>query len=525
MNKSYRFDEKIIKPKRISDLFSKRTLGNIYLSSTLEFLHLLLKLGAKPGKDGWRKYATAFLRTEDSRFLLTAFKLKTELEILDDDIHIKTKQWIIEQLARFFTTYPQLWNTRLVWNRHGASIQPNKHLDIVWAEFDNDRNLSLIRTFFDVDEEFSSEYSQHPYADLFIQAYNKTLFTGRQRPYHLLLAFRELLKNTLDEKAGIEFAQRVLDSVFVHFESIQADKKLDFPDFSVSPHPGGGAFNILCRLQSPDYRESDLWFHINHALHDGNPVLEAINNLKKIWGTSGAMVFPKPPQDRKTFSLVQPAHNDSGRDLVYAHQYLSFEHLLKERERLNQKYSHLLNAKITVPGMIVWGLSNQSFLKDIKFTIIVDVPANSNIENSRTLGFITNKPNEFLDESDRELSFVHYQKYINDAIESVRKREDLTYVVLKSQALMPITSYEMTLSLVPQAVYDIGGNVSLTIMPLADYCAPPADDTRAAVIAIGNFMMPTEDGKFAGAICIKSVKDDMHNYWKSVYNTITHWQI
>ena len=99
----------------------------------------------------------------------------------------------------------------------------------------------------------------------------------------------------------------------------------------------------------------------------------------------------------------------------------------------------------------------------------------------------------------------------------------MTYAALESQALVPITSYEMTLSLVPQAIHDIGGKVSLTVMPLADFCTPPADDTKEAVIAIGNFTMPTEDAKLAGVVCIKSVKDKARPYWESVYDTITQW--
>ena len=55
-------------PRRIRDLFDQRSPGSIYLSSILELLHLLIKLGVKPREDGWRKYATAFLRNEDSRF-------------------------------------------------------------------------------------------------------------------------------------------------------------------------------------------------------------------------------------------------------------------------------------------------------------------------------------------------------------------------------------------------------------------------------------------------------------------------
>ena len=515
----------LIHPKRIRNLFTQRDFGSIYLSSILECLNFLLRLGVKPKTDGWRKYATAFLRTEDSRFLLTVFRLKVGLNVGDDDTHIKTKQWIIEQLAPFFRANPQLWNTRLEWNRNGASIQPNNHLDFVWAEFDNGGKLSKIRVFFDIDQGLTQDDSAQIYANFFVQAFNQTIFTGRQRPYHLMKTLRAISKNTTHENAIIEFAQRILDSVFIHFESVELDKKVNLPDFSVFPHPGGGAFNILCRLQSPDYSEVDLWFHINHALHDGNPILEAINNLKSTWGTTGRVDFPRLAQESNTYACVQPAYNDSGRELVYAHQQISFEHLLSERERLNQKYSHLLKNKITIAGMILWGLSSQPFLKEYKITLIVEVPPNSSADEPRTLGFITTKPNNVLDETDKELSFVHFQIFLNDAIELVRKREDQTYVALKSQALVPVTSYEMTLALVPNAICDIGGKISLTIMPLADYCAPPADDTKDAVIAIGNIRMMNSDGKSAGVVCIKSVKEDVNHYWESVYNTITQWHI
>jgi len=522
---SHRANKILLQPRRMKDLFARRNAGSMYLLFTWKLLRLLLKLGIKPRVDGWRKYATAFLRTEDTRFLLAVFRLKVELGVGDDDVHITSKQWIIEQLAHFFSANPQLWNTRLEWNRSGASIQPNNHLDFVWAEFDNGGNLSTMRVFRDVDKGLSLDDSASLYSDFFVQAYNKTILAGRQRPYHLLVTLQALLKNAVYKNTAIDFAQRVLDSVFIHFESIESDEKLDFPDFSIFPHPGGGAFNISCRLQSPDYNEVDLWFHIHHALCDGNPVLEALNDQKRTWGTTGAMVFPPIAQGNKTYTCVEPTHNDSGRDLVYAHQHISFEHLLEERKRLNQKYRRLLKNKITIAGMVLWGLSNQPFMKDSKITLIVDVPLNSRTGEPRTLGFITSKPNEVVDENDTELSFVRYQTFINDAIEWVRKREDQTYIVLECQALMPAISYEMSLALVPHAVRDVGGTVSLTLMPLADYCTPPADDTKDAIIAIGNIMMPTKDGKLAGAVCIKSVKDDVGQYWESIYNTITQWHI
>jgi hypothetical protein len=517
--------EILLRSKRISTLITERNVATFYLSLVLEFLRFLVRLGLKPKTDGWRKFTAAFVRTEDSRFLFPAFKLKIKSDIDQDTTLNNTRKWIIEQLASFFQANPHLWNTRLKWSRKGASIQPNHHLDIVWAEFDNERNLSGITVFFDADEGLIADDSEHPYAAFFNQAYNRTTSSGRQRPYHLLRTFRALLKNTGNRKEAIEFAQRVSNSVFVHFEHIEEEEKLNLPDFSITPHPGGGAFNILCRLQSPDYSEADLWFHINHVLHDGNPILEAIHQLRTLLGTTGEMILPKLTEDISVYKCIQPAHNDSGRELVYAHQHLSFDHLLNERKRLNQKFGHLIKNHITIAGMIIWGLNNQPFMKNKKVSLVIDVPPNKATGESRTLGFIVSKPREVPDGHDRELSFVQFQEFLNDAIELVRKRADLIYSIMKGQALMPVTAYEMTHSMIPDAVSEIGGKVALTIVPDAEYCFPPADDTKETIINIGNIKMPTRDGKLAGAVCIKTLKEDVVQNWESVYNAITHWHI
>lgn len=511
-------------PTRIRELFTNRSFSSFYLSSVLEFLRFLLKLGIRPEIDGWRKYASAFLRTEDSRFLFPAFKLKIGSEASGETLN-KKKQWIIEQLVCFLKTNQHLWKTKLKWHRKGASIQPNSHLDIVWAEFDNENNLSGIRVYFDANEGLLNDNSDHPFTSFFTEAYNRTISSGRQRPYQLMMIFKDLVRNKTNQQQALEFMQRVMDGVFIHFETCDEDHKLNIPDFSLVPHPGGGAFNILCRLRPPAFNEVDLWVHINHVLQDGLPILEAISQIRKKWGTTGNFVLPRLIKEKDAYTCVQPVHNDSGRELVYVHQHISFGHLLLERKRLNQKYSHLLKGKITVAGMIMWGLGNQPFLRNIKITLIIDVDPSPDTSEPRTLGFVTCRPNAAINNNDKEDSFVQFQEYLNEAIELVKSRKDQIYFTMKGQAILPAIAYEKTFSMIPDAVRDIGGKISLTIVPEAEYCVPPADDTKDAIINIGNIKMPTADGELAGVVCIVSVKDDAHQYWESVYNAITFWHI
>ena len=330
-----------------------------------------------------------------------------------------------------------------------------------------------------------------------------------------------LLKNAADAQAGLAFAQHVLDGMFVRFEDARIEKRFDLPDFSVFPHPGGGAFHVLCRLYADN--EADLWFHVSHVLQDGKPVLEAFEDLKKEWGVRGATILPAPMENTATPMI--PANCDSGRDMAYVQQFLSFESLLETRKKLNERFASVLKGNITLAGMLLWGLSQHPFLTDAKMTTVVDVPPDPKTGEARTLGYVTTRPRDFLSDGDRERGFVHYQNHLNRAIELVRQRLDLPYAAMKGQALMPVESYEMTLKSVPQAVRDIGGKVTLTVIPSAEYCAANADDSRDALIAIGNVTLPTEAGGRGGVVSVKAIKEDARRYVEAIFNAVTKWRI
>ena len=186
MNLSKSYDSQDTQPKRIRDLFSQRNFGSAYLATTLEFLHFLARLGFKPKEDGWRKFATAFLRSEDSRFALAVFRL--DVARAEDENDLEQKPLIVTRLRRFFREHSQLWETRLVWTRQSARVIPNPQCDLIWAEFDAQGNLARIQPFFNGEE--SARDPNHPHTRIFIEAYNRTRQAGRQRPYHRMAAVR-----------------------------------------------------------------------------------------------------------------------------------------------------------------------------------------------------------------------------------------------------------------------------------------------------------------------------------------------
>ena len=143
----------------------------------------------------------------------------------------------------------------------------------------------------------------------------------------------------------------------------------------------------------------------------------------------------------------------------------------------------------------------------------------------RTLGFVTTRPSDFQSDGDREGGFVRYQNYLNAAIERARRREDMPYAAMMGQALMPVESYEMTLKSTPSAVHDIGGKLTLTIIPATEYVAANADDSRDALIAVGNVTLSTEAGGRGGVVSVKAVKENARQFAQAIFDAVTKWRL
>ena len=176
--------------------------------------------------------------------------------------------------------------------------------------------------------------------------------------------------------------------------------------------------------------------------------------------------------------------------------------------------------------MINWGLSGQPLFRDLKMTLAIDVPPGPRPDEPRTLGSVTSRPGDFLDCSDREGSFIAYQAHLNRSIEAVKKRENLAYALLKSQTLMPVASYEMTMAMMPDTLCDMVGKAALTTMPAAEYCIAPAIEVfREASIAVGNITMPMEGGTKGGMVSLRVPNHMALDYQQAVINAITQWHI
>jgi hypothetical protein len=120
---------------------------------------------------------------------------------------------------------------------------------------------------------------------------------------------------------------------------------------------------------------------------------------------------------------------------------------------------------------------------------------------------------------------LRFQADFNQQVQAARRRENAVFRAMNAQALLPVPVYTCTMALLPRAVDDMCSKVCLTVMKGADFCVTPIDVRMEAVIAIGNALMPAEDGGTAGAVSVKAVKGKAELYREAVCNAVCHWRL
>jgi hypothetical protein len=509
--------------RKIVEKWSPATLA---LLASLKALEALTRIGIVPKEDGWRKWTRAYCSGETCKFCLPVFRLdpcSLPLPVeatsrADEPRHLR--QRVVHGLASFLRARRGLLGRRLDWRRSGVRVVENSYVDVVEADFDLHGRLAAITPHFESPSPTPEDPGELNHR--IVAAYNETRDLGdKRRPVALANLLRAAARRGKQRRERLAYVERVLGSVFVHFDESRREHRFSVPAFGERKHPGCGVFNVLSRLYSGP-PEVDLWFQSAHVAVDGVPVMELLNELKAAWGVTGPVAVPAPSSHSRPSAA--PLVDRSPREVACLHDFLCFDRLLSARRELNEKHGHLVG-KMTLASLIVWGLAQHPALRDVKVMTPVDVLPRPGQREERTLSFVGIRPARFLDPRDRERSFLRFQADFNQQLESARRRENAIHRAMNAQALLPVWVYTCTNALMPRAVDDVCGTVTLTIHKDADFCVAPIDDRNEAVIAVGNAQMPTEDGGTAGAVSVRAVNGKVEQYRDALRDAICDWRI
>jgi len=504
-SKAVKFIMQKLKMYKYTDKLSLETLCFFLV---VKFLQLLKKHGIKPKEDGWRRVTQTYLRTEESKFALTAFRIVSNNKTLS-----LAREDVIKKFAKTLKKYP-LTNCQLEWSRFSGKSRPKEYTDIVCAEFNKNGRLEKIKPYLELSGSVDIILVKG-----IIKIYNDTRnIDDKKRPIALKNKLKEWIlkhpKYAGQEIRGqaIAIIDRILSATFISFERMPvpvSDERFSMPCFIKHKHPGFGIFNIICRF-TYDLNEVDFWVQCSHIPIDGVPVQEILEDIKKQWGLAGKLKLSLPDNEKKpSFELASTRNADEG--IYIVKQFIDFRPFLKLRKGLNERYAVQAKGNVTAAALFMWRLSQYRPFENIKFAVPVDLRAAN--QRERTLGFVFIRPSVYFDKYKTDKGFIGFQQEFNRQLRAVGKRRSESYKLLESYALVSPCVYASTLKLLPSAVGEFVGTLGITIIKGADIFIGPFSDIHTdGFIAISNFMIPAEDGSRICSVTIKGRKEKIAAY-------------
>jgi len=511
---------------RMRNLVDRWSLGTLVIILFIKMLQFLKRLGFSAEENGWRKATGIFLRTEHSKFILASFRLTYQPTDAVVENPVQAKAVLVERLAEFLRYNPAChwtleWGVFRVW--------PKKvfYTDITEAEYDHEgvmqritphldsarRTFSLLRKT-DVDMALNK----------IIESYNETRNAPeRTRAWVLEKRLKRWVRKLKGLSSGgrqeiRELVERVLNGTFIQFEVLGDDPsrlaslRLATPNMKNRRHPGSGLLNIVCRF-SHDLKEADLWFQHHHVPVDGMPMQEMLERLKTEWGAAGEILYPA-----KESKAAMPEVFYFGQRLFRARIYVDFERFGKVRKYLNDRYYAEMGGPATVSSMLIWGLAQYEYFKDSKFLFPVDTSLIMDYPQERNISMIFIRPSKFFNVSDPLDGFLKYQREFNQRLFATRIGKSESYELLELYAMIHPLFYYIARYIMPKATSELLGTVGLTILRNAEMFVSPLTDLQSrGFVAIGNLMMPTEDGKTSGAVSICGSREQVRAYINAFY--------
>jgi hypothetical protein len=524
------------KRARIRSLVDRWSVSVVLCVGAVKLLQTLRRLGRQPSQDGFRRAARAYFQSQEAHPCMPVFGLALPAPSRSEGLQAQEVGFLAaERLREFLSTRPEL-NRSLRWGRYQARIVSRDACDAAVVDFADDGKIARLVPLLDPAhpvERFDASSSAAAVAAV-AHAYDRTrLLSDKRRPRALAReALRELGKGTgsLPDggRAAREVVDRLLRAVWVTSEvlpdepgpvgELDGNLRVNPPALRAHMGPGPGGLVVSVRI-TPGRNAADLWFQFHHALFDGVPFAEMLADLERQWGVAAPLVLPalgRAAGSRPTMLCSGPGAPECS----LAQDWLDFGPLLSARRRLERLYKDRLGGeRVSSVALLIWQLAQQRSFRDIKFTVVLDVPATRKRE--RTLGIASIRPQLFLRDGASDEAFLRFNKELIERIEGTRERRSASYELVESFALLPAWIYPLALRLLGRGLRECLGTFGVSVIretPLVIAAQP--DIHVDGFLGIGRFDMPTADGGLAGIVMLKGPSGKLSGYTDSVRSAI-----
>jgi hypothetical protein len=477
---------------------NKLTAGGLALVSVLAGkVAIAFRLRRPP--EGWRRTVGILLRSEPTRFAVSAFGLHVPGALpadTPDRIHRRAADALHQYLSRTPDAHFALEWRPAVTIRHRIPT-----VDLVLLEFAADGQLQKVIPYLDESAgRGPAAPADERAAAAIVEAYNATRALPEvDRPEALRRAVDARLAP--DAEAG-GYARRLLSAACVSFEPAPADAaRFQPPRFHVRRSLGGGVLTFVMR-PAPGPGDVDVWVSAHHVGLDGVPLQELLSGLEQEWGSAGAPAFPAPDGDR-VFMPPRACSIAGERRVDEALTFVDFSPVMTLRRALNARFADRLRAPATFGAVLAWVLEAEPEFTGVRIASTVDVAASNGYD--RDVDVVPLRPGDFTTGPTRWDDFVAFANEFNRLLGLSRARTSPLRAGMSTAGLLPAAVHSQVVRSKPAALDETFGSVCITIIRDASVFVAPMTDLGLGhgFFAIGRTDLPAADGSRVAAVSIK----------------------
>jgi hypothetical protein len=464
----------------------------------------MIGLGIRRAPEGWRRTVGILLRSESTRFALSAFALRVpagrhETAGEQESIEARTARGLLSFLAREPDAH-----FSLEWRRPITIRRPVSFVDVVVLRFSEDGALEAVFPYLATAGPAapSPDVQTRAHAAI-VRAYNRTVRLPEvQRPSLLWGEVRAAAG--ADGRNAQAYARRLLSACCLSFEPLEPSnppQRFHPPFFASRRTLGLGYLSCVAR---PDLaRDSvDLWVSAHHVGLDGVPLQDLLDRLERAWGTAETVMFP-PAGSGTAFVAPHPCHAPGERAVDHLTAFVDLSPVLALRRLLTERYAGVVGGDVTFGTLMAWLLSQEPEFSGVRIASTVDVKASGGYE--RDVDVVPLRPADYATGGGTWGGFVDFAREFNRLIAASRTRTSPLRAGMRTAGLLPPWAHATVVRSNPSSLDDTFGSLCVTIVRDARvFVAPMADlGLGHGFIAIGSATLPAGDGRRVTSVSIK----------------------
>ena len=471
----------------------------------------MIAAGLRRPPEGWRRTVGILLRSESTRFALSAFGLRvpeagSAVHHGRDPLEFRTAR----ALQAFLASEPDA-HFALEWLPPVTNRRRIAAVDLVVLQFGPEGRLDAIEPYLaptvdndnPVDNPVASGFGRKAVHDAVVQGYNRTSRLPEvDRPERLVDAVRAALTSA-GLRAHETYARRLLAASCLSFERIDpADPAERFrpPAFAARRTLGFGYLAWVARAGGSG--TVDLWVSAHHVGLDGVPLQELLDRLERTWGAGDIVAFPAPVAGR-AFIDPHPCHAPGERAVDQLVTFVDLSPVFALRQYLNVRHASAIDGHVTFGTLIAWLLSQEPEFAGVRIASTVDVAASSGYE--RDVDVVSLRAADFVTGEGPWDGFVEYVREFNRQIAAARTRTSPVRIGMQTAGLIPAWAHAAVVRANPASLDDAFGTLCVTIVREARVFIAPMTDLGLThgFFAIGSARLPSGNGTPVTSISVK----------------------